>query len=495
MHRRHADGARKGRSLNTSKNCAFLSHSKKLVAVGSVVAALAIAPAIASADDGATPAPVAQATEAPAPQPSIAPGLLGGWGGARQALANKGITVYGGVVDEGATILNGGYHSGTANAGQFELGTNIDFGQLNPGSGAGTLHFIFTQRYGSSLANDAIGSLISVQEIYGAGLTDRLTELDYAQPLFQNKVNLEFGRVVMQNDFITGGQYWGSSLYCLYQNNGICGTGDGVPNNSGWGYFPTSQWGARVRVTPSNSFYAVAGAYQVNPTYGNSGQGFNLSTNGDTGTMFPFETGVTLRNNAGQKVGDVSIGGYYDTSNVLNYESYLAKFVPAGNPVLAAVPQIYQRGRDGAWFQFDHLLSGSAAPGQPGTAFFATYEYGDPQTALFSSFVDAGIAWHGTFRSRPNDVLALGYTYNKINPRLYTFEQELQGYGYDVPLNGVEQALELNYSMQLTPWMTLRPGIQYVMNPSGESSNVAYPGGIVGPKNALVFGLGTAITF
>jgi porin len=481
--------------LNSTQHCASLSHSKKLLAAGVVGVALAIAPALALADGGATPAPIAQASDAPAPAPTLAPGLLGDWGGSRESLAQKGITVYGGITDEAATMLNGGNRSGTANAGQFAIGTNIDFGQLNPGSGAGTLHFLFTQRYGSSLATSSLGSLISVQEIYGAGLTDRLSELDYAQPLFDNKLNVEFGRVVMQNDFITGGTYWGQSVYCLYQNNGFCGTGDGVPNNSGWGYAPTSQWGARVKFTPSGSFYMTAGGYQVNPVYGLSGQGFNLSTNGDTGMMFPFETGAVLRNKDGAKVGDVSVGGYYDTSNVLNYESYLSKFVAPNNPALTAVPQTFQRGRDGAWFQFDHLLSGSAAPGQPGTMFFTTYEFGDPQTALFSSFVDAGIARHGTFAGRPNDILAFGYTYNNINPRLRTFEQELQGAGYAVPLNGVEQALELNYSAQLTPWLVLRPGIQYVMNPSGESYNVNYPGGIVGPKNGLVFGLGTGITF
>lgn len=478
--------------MDTTQDCASLSGPKKLVAAGILGIALGITPGLALADDTATP--VAQATDAPKAQPLLVPGVLGDWGGSRESLAAKGITVYGGITDEAATTLNGGRQSGTANAGQFAIGTNINFGALDPGSGAGTLHFLFTQRYGSSLAGNSIGSLISVQEIYGAGLTDRLSELDYEQPLFHDKLNVEFGRVVMQNDFITGGKYWGESVYCLYQNNGFCGTADGIPNDSGWGYAPTSQWGARVKFKPTGSFYVTAGGYQVNPTYGQSGQGFNLGVNGDTGMMFPFETGVTLTSN-GVKVGDVSVGGYYDTSDVLNYESYLSKFVTPNNPALAAATPTYQRGRDGAWFQFDHLLAGSAAPGQPGTVFFATYEYGDPQTALFSSFVGAGIARHGVFAGRPNDVLAFGYTYNRINPRLGTLEQELQTAGYAVPLNGAEQALELNYSAQLTPWLMLRPGLQYVMNPSGESYNVAYPGGIVGPKNALVFGLSTGIAF
>jgi porin len=480
--------------LTSTQACTPLSFSKKLLAAGIVGVALGSIQALALADDGATATPIAQATDAPKPAPTLAPGLLGDWGGSRESLAGKGITIYGGITDEAATNVNGGYRQATGNAGQFALGANIDFGKLNPGSGAGILHFFFTQRYGSSDATLGIGSLLSVQEIYGAGLTNRLSELDYEQPLFNNHLNILFGRVDEQNDFVTGGNYWGSSLYCLYQNNGICGTPGGVENNSGFAYSPTSEWGARIKFSPSGNFYVKTGVYQVDPTYGLRGQGFNLGTSGDTGVQLPFETGVTLTNN-GVKVGDVSVGGYYETSDVRNYERYLSDFVPAGNAALSAVSPTYQRGRDGAWFQFDHLLAGSAAPGQSGTAFFTTYEYGDPQTALFSSFLAAGIAQHGVFAGRPNDVVALGYTYGNINPRLRTFEQQLQLAGFAVPINGVEQALELNYTAQLTPWLTLRPGVQYIMNPSGESANAAYPGGIVGPKNALVFGLSTGITF
>jgi porin len=481
--------------LNSKHNCAPLSHSRKLLAAGIVGAAFAMVPLLALADDGA-PRPVAQATEtpAPAPVPTITPGLLGDWGGSRESLAGKGITIYGGITNEAASNVNGGFRQATGNAGQFALGANIDFGKLEPGSGAGTLHFLFTERYGSSDASLGVGSLISDQEIYGGGQTERLTELEYEQPLFNNHLNVQFGRVVEQNDFVTGGNYWGSSLYCLYQNNGICGTPGGVENNSGFGFFPESQWGGRITFSPKGNFYVKVGAYQVNPTYALTGQGFNLSTNGDTGVQLPFETGVTLTNN-GVKVGDVSVGGYYETSDVRNYENYLSDFVPAGSAALSAVPPEYQRGRDGAWLQFDHLLAGSAAPGQSGTAFFTTYEYGDPQTALFTSFLAAGIAQHGVFAGRPNDVVALGYTFADINPRLRTFEQELQLGGYAVPTTGVEQALELNYTAQVNPWLMVRPDVQYIMNPRGESANVAYPGGIVGPKNALVFGLSTGITF
>jgi len=44
---------------------------------------------------------------------------------------------------------------------------------------------------------------------------------------------------------------------------------------------------------------------------------------------------------------------------------------------------------------------------------------------------------------------------------------------------------ELNYGIQVKPWLTLRPGLQYVMTPSGETSI----------PNALVLDLSATINF
>jgi porin len=247
-------------------------------------------------------------------------------------------------------------------------------------------------------------------------------------------------------------------------------------------------------VQPSSGFYVKAGAYQVNPTYSERGHGFNLSDTGDTGVDFPFETGVTFHDRSGTAIGNLRIGGYYDTSDVLGAESALSRFVAPTNPALGAVPQQMYRGRDGFYVLTDHLIEGSALPGKPGTAFFLAYEYGDPQTAVMSSFADFGLVRHGTFANRPNDSIALGFAYIDVNARLRTFETALQNAGFAVPTTNQEKIIELNYGLQLTRSMVLRPGLQYIINPAGEA-DVVYPGGAVGKKNTLVLGLGTNINF
>jgi porin len=55
----------------------------------------------------------------------------------------------------------------------------------------------------------------------------------------------------------------------------------------------------------------------------------------------------------------------------------------------------------------------------------------------------------------------------------------------DLPGQSSETVLELTYTLALTPWLTVQPDIQYVINPGGRSS----------VKNALVIGAQISITF
>jgi porin len=120
-------------------------------------------------------------------------------------------------------------------------------------------------------------------------------------------------------------------------------------------------------------------------------------------------------------------------------------------------------------------------------------EYSDPNTALISTYVDGGIVRHGTFATRPNDSLAIGFAEMNFNPRLQQLQLALRGAGYVVPYNGSESVVEMNYGWQATKWLVVRPGMQYVLNPKGEETNPQ--AGLTVPGNALVFGLATDVTF
>jgi porin len=473
------------------------------------------------ASPGAQASPGPNAAPAPAPAAPKFTGLLGDFGnGDRSNLAVHGFTVNGHLTSESAANFSGGlplggtaHQRGTALSSEFGFGFDADFDKIYAGSGAGILHFLLTTRFGSNLSGQAIGNIYSVEEIYGDGQTTRITYLDYEQPLLNKRLDLRLGKYNQQGDFIAGSTYWGGNLYCFYQNNYICGTPAGIPINNGvvangsegYTYYPSSQWGARLKVNLSKNVYVQAAAIQGNPIVNNPDGGLYLGFNGGTGTELPVEIGLTLLNRAGDLMGNLRVGGYYDTSNVENFASRATGAItlsplettPAGlasnAAAIASIPTQYVRGRSGAYVQMDHLIQGSSAAGKTGTALFASFEYSDPQTSLLSTMFDIGVVRRGTFPGRTADTLALGFASDQYNVRLQALERSLQSEGFAVPNTVQDQIVELTYGFQVAPWFIVRPGLQFAINPGGIKAN---PGaGIIDPPgNALVIGLGGYIS-
>jgi porin len=450
------------------------------------------------------------------------PGLLGDFGGgARSDLAAHGVKLNAHLVTEAAANASGGfplggtsYARGTAISSEFGFGFDADLSKLAHINDAGTLHFLLTTRFGSNLSSEAVGNLSSVQEIYGDGQTTRITFFDYEQPIAHDRFNLRLGKYNQQNDFIAGSTYWGGNLYCFYQNNTICGTPASIPVNNGvvqngsegYTYYPSSQWGARLRAKLGNATSIEGAVIEGNPRVNNQNGGLYLGFNGATGVELPVELDETLADRSGAPVGNVRIGGYYDTSDVLNFASRAASSLtltnyettPAGlasnAAALATLGQTYVRGRSGAYIQADHIVEGSAAPGASGTALFASVEYSDPQTSLISTFFEVGAVRHGTFKGRPNDTIAAAFATQDYNVRLQRLELALQSQGFAVPNTVHDQVVELDYGFSVASWFTLRPGLQYVIDPSGVTPSPA--NGVLNPaRNALVIGLGSYITF
>ena len=460
-----------------------------------------------------------ESSEAPAAE---APqGMLGDFGnGARSDLVRHGLSLNGHLVSESAANLTGGlplggtaHDRGTALSSEFGFGFDADFSKIASAGGAGILHFLLTTRFGSNLSSQAIGNLASVQEIYGDGQTTRITYLDYEQPLLKNRLNLRLGKYNQQNDFIAGSSYWGGNLYCFFQNNNICGTPAGIPidngvvagGSEGYVYYPSSQWGGRLKVNVSPDVYVQAAAIQANPIVNNPDGGLYLGFYGGTGVELPLEAGVTLRSGTGDLLGNLRIGAYYDTSHVQNFAARArgnvallpnettAAGLASNATAITTIPNTYVRGREGAYVQFDHVLEGSAAAGRTGTALFTAFEYADPQTSLIGTMFEIGAVRRGTFRGRERDTISAGFATENFNVRLQALESALQHAGFTVPNTVQDQVFEVNYGVQATRWFVIRPGVQFVINPSGLKAN---PGAAVidPPRNSLVIGIGGYIT-
>ncbi len=392
--------------------------------------------------------------------------MTGDWGGTRSALEAQGVTVRAGYLSESAYNPVGGLRQGTAYTHQVDAGLDLDLDKLIGLSG-GKIKILFTERAGQSLAATSIGSIISVQEVFGSGQNVRLAALSYEQEMFANRLNAKLGWIHASDDFAS------SPLYCYFQNNGFCGQ-IAIVINSGFTIFPTGSWGGRLKAWLTDEIYVQSGVYEVNPTLSLPANGFKLGTSGATGIIVPVEIGWSPKVGPAALPANLRIGGYYDTSEAL-YQ---------GSPISG--PQTNQRGRWGVYVQADQMLYRTQPGTDRGLTAFAVFAYAGPNTALLQTYWQAGLLQKGTFEGRPDDTIGLAVNQVRVNGPLVAAQIAANAaVPGSVAVQSAETTIELNYRAQVTPWSTVMPNVQYVMQPNAVTTI----------PNALVLGLQVRLTF
>jgi porin len=232
--------------------------------------------------------------------------LTGDWGGKRTKLQEAGVTLRAHFITETAANPTGGQRQTIRYTQQVDFRADLDLDRL-VGLSDAKIQITLTDRAGRSLSADAIGNQFAVQELYGAGQNFRLSEFEYEQDFFTQKVNIGFGWAPVGDNFAT------ISVLCDFQNAVLCGHTNAMTVNSGAHNFPTGEWGAHVKIIPVPQFYVATGVYQVNPDEDNGDNGFNLSFH-STGVFVPVELGWLPGQSPGGLPGTYKIGAYYNSS-------------------------------------------------------------------------------------------------------------------------------------------------------------------------------------
>lgn len=271
------------------------------------------------------------------------------------------------------------------------------------------------------------------------------------------------------------------STGCVFQNNSLCGGlvahASTVLYNS-----PVGQWGGRVKVNFTPEYYAQLGAYEYNPTLLDRHNGFKLSTSGGQGTTYMGEIGWTPTFKSGM-VGKYMLGAYTNTATA--------------NDVLYNRDRQYRQLYGGSadshgsrygWYVYGRqqitTVNGDA---NRGLSLFAHYAAYDKRSSTLDYQVQLGALYAGPFDARPQDSAAIGFSQMHINPalnknqRLHNQAKGLQDYSDPAfqPVQTAEYAAEVHYDYRPTPWLMMRPNLQYLIN----------PGAVTAIDNALVFGL------
>jgi len=99
---------------------------------------------------------------------------------------------------------------------------------------------------------------------------------------------------------------------------------------------------------------------------------------------------------------------------------------------------------------------------------------------FISFYFDTGLSYKGLIPTRDDDTIGIGFGYAQLsNGARSSLESEA------ISPMGAEMVIEFTYQAQITPWLTIQPDLQYVINPGGANDL----------NNALVVGGRAAFTF
>jgi porin len=357
----------------------------------------------------------------------------------RRTLYAQGIDFTAHYISESAANTAGVHGTGAAYAQQIDFGASFDLGKLGllPDT---FFRFAMTDRSGRSLAADKTGSYFAYQEIYGQGQNLRFNEITLEHFWLDKAVAVKVGFYPMGNDFGT------LPYVCNFQNVAFCGHPQSMPVDSGWSDAPAGRWGGRIKWRVTDAVQLQAGVYDVNPLVTLPQNGFKLDLRGSTGAIIPVEFTYQRGTRPEDYAGTYKIGVYYDTSRAPDLSDASTQ----------------ESGRYGVYIEAAQQIFKPQANRHNGLAVFAIVTANDQATAKFVHYYEAGLAYRGLAPGRDLDLLSLGLVRTDINRRLQT-QEALSG----LPVQTHEQLIELNYTIQVLPSLSLRPGIQYDDRPGG----------------------------
>lgn len=344
--------------------------------------------------------------------------------------------------------------------------------------------------------------------------------------LFDNLINLRAGQVAADAEFVTT---QGGALFI----NSSFGAFPILSLNAPVSIYPQAAPGVRLRLNfPVAHFYLQAGVYSGNPdadrngdpapgfragtAYNNHGTPFPIS--GNQGAFSVYEMGFLLNasDDARGLPGAYRLGGFYHTDafsddRLDNRGRSLADPLSTGRPrrhsgnggIYAVGDQvIYRRPGAGGSRAEDvsqtasapvgnaadstGATSGAALPSGPELRVFSRVGFAPQDRSLADFYVEAGFNYRSLIPGRGRDLLGVAFSYTNISGDLRQFARDANRFhGTHDALPDYEAILEATYQVNLAPWLSVQPDVQYIV----------HPGGSPGIGNALELGIRTVVTF
>lgn len=387
--------------------------------------------------------------------------LTGGWGGLRDRLAKHGVQWITAYFGQFAADPVGGERQGVSWKGDLSTGLYLDLERLvNWKRGYVVTSFTFVNP-GSSLSPDFIGNQFPVQLDTGdKDGSARLVHLAFGQQLFDNKAELVMGRIITGEDFAT------LRLACTSINQGICGNPVAAVQSISFPTYPSAVWGARFKVKPGTNWYVQAGSYMVYEDFRDpDDHGLNFSIPSGAGPLTIAEFGYIVGKFTGAPglPGRYKVGGYYDDERLTELKT-----------------DQDARGTWGLYIMGEQMLYSENSGYTEGLSVWGALSYAPEDRNIITFMAAGGLSYQGAIPGRPDDILAFNFAYGHYSGDLRQFERNNE----ETAQHG-ETVLELNYRIQVAPWLYFIPDVQVVINPDGRHD--------ISDALVLGFGAGTVL--
>jgi porin len=408
--------------------------------------------------------------------------VTGEWAGARPKCCDRGVEIFAGYTAEVWGNTSGGIKAGSLYTGLLDFGVNLDFEKLAAWNGM-TMGTSWKWLSGRDASQDLVGNFLTSSNIAGFN-TLCMTDLWAQQELMDGQLSIRAGQITADSEFLISdyGSLFINAAFgwppFAYMN---------LPN--GGPVFPMGKPGTRLAWNPVDWFTFLSAGFQGNVFEPNINRhGFRWRLDEETGFTFMNEAQFRWGQSEESKIlpGTIKMGAWFQTGQ--NADA-LAETTSSGNSgyYLVLDQMLFRESSDGALFPAICCKPTDCTPranesdkSDQGIGCFARIGCTPPDRNAVDFYFDTGLTYKGLIPKRDNDTIGLAFCCAKTNSKWQRPSPDV-----DFPANGSEMILEATYQVELAPWMTLQPDLQYIINPGGQNS--------IG--NALVIGCRASVLF
>jgi porin len=307
--------------------------------------------------------------------------------------------------------------------------------------------FVYGQDlHGRPLSANDVGDIQLFSNIDSTiSATDRpqyttIAEYWYEQLLDDDRFRMKIGKQDANADFAysdLGGDFIHSSF--------------GLPPTIPLPTFPSQALGAAAFYSVTDEISIATGVYDGTPAGGPQGVRWGFDTVGDHGVTILTQIEIlSQRGPNGQLPGTFRGGYWWNTANDVWAD------VSDPNRVFGS--------NDGIWLIADQMLwkEEYGTEDVQGLGAFVMYSWTHQDRSQLKGSVASGLVYRGLLRGRDDDLLGAGTAIASLSDQ-FIAAQQVAGTDYEKR----EIATEVFYKVQLAPYLTLQPEIQYITSPGG----------------------------